>query len=252
MKLEDLDPLSKLIPVILFAGIVFFIKGIYSLFFMFLFLSSIMLMNEKRKSYAYFLLNSAPFLFSIWIVNAAFTFCGLEVLNLMTWKLTDKGIYAGNVVSLRILVLLVSSYLFISSTNPRDLLQMLVQRFKLNYNIAFASFIALRLLKESRKILSDFDQAYKARGLSLWNPNRILSMLSLLFFSTMRKLFSIAISAESRGFGAYNERIFRKKFYMKKSDYYFISLAIFILIFSIYIGYILGDLYLGLYSSVFC
>jgi len=252
MKFEEINPLTKfLLAVTLFAFLIF-VKGVLTLFFLFIFLTIFILIFSSWKSYAIFILSLLPFLILIWIVNAAFTFCGNEILNLYTWKLTDKGLIAGNTVALRIADMLLASYIFISSTNPRDFMQAFVKYFKMDYRIAFAAFIAIRFIKEFRPIMQDFSQAYKARGLNPYNPRRFISLINLILFSTMRKLLTIAISAEARGFGSYGERIFRRELRISSKDFYFILMMAALIFLSFYLGYIYNDLYIGLYANSFC
>jgi energy-coupling factor transporter transmembrane protein EcfT len=252
MKFEDINPITKFLIAILVFAVVIFVKGIIPLALAsFLFLILILIYTSK-KSFSLFLLSILPFLMIIWIVNAAFTFCGKEIMNFYTWKLTDAGFIAGTTITLRIFTMLLTSYIFVSSTNPRDFLQALVKYFKMDYRIAFAAFIAIRLLKESRAIINDFNQAFKARGLNPWNPRRFFALVSLIFFSTMRRLFTIAISAESRGFGSYDYRIFRRELKIGLNDYLFSIIISLIIIFSFLIGIYYNDFYFGVYSNSFC
>ncbi len=252
MKLEELNPLSKFSVALIGAIIVIFVEGILPLSIFFILASSLALLSGYPKQYFRFLILALPFLAIVWLVNAAFTFCGEVILNLYTWKLTYPGLLIGTNVMLRIAIIVVFSYIFVTTTNPRDLVYALVKYFRMNYSIAFAAFITLRLLRESRVLMDEFNQAYKARALNPLNPRRIPSLISLIFFSIMRKLFSIAVSAESRGFGAYERRLFRSNLSFNYKDYlFFLMIALFFVI-SFYIGYIFNDFYIGLYPRDLC
>ncbi|HLI45870.1 MAG TPA: energy-coupling factor transporter transmembrane component T [Geobacterales bacterium] len=252
MRFEEVNPIVKFtIAVILFALLIF-VKGISVLLTIFVLFSFFILVCSSKKSYGYFMLSITPFLIVLWIINAAFTFCGNLLFNFYTWKLTDVGVIAGSTVLLRITDMLLASYIFVSSTNPRDFMQAFVKYFKMDYRIAFAAFIAIRLIKEFNQVMREFSQAYKARGLNPRNPKRFLALINLILFSTLRKLLTIAISAESRGFGSYEYRLFRRDLKITSKDYEFIVISAIIISLSFILGYFEGDLYIGLYANSFC
>lgn len=128
-------------------------------------------------------------------------------------KLTAGGFDAAAVVALRLLSLFLSSYIYISTTSPRDFVYMLTQWLKVPYRLAFGVSVALAFLplleKEAAIALSARKIRGGARPKGIRERIRLLLGLSVkLFEAALRRVQHTAGAMEAKGFGAYKTRTF--------------------------------------------
>lgn len=117
---------------------------------------------------------------------------------------------------LRITIMVLASFIFIWTTDIRDLMTGLV-RIGMPYRFAFAIFLALRFLPIIQQEVDAVKAAHAIRGRAVRSPIRHRVRLWQRYMFTvivngLRKAENTALAIESRGFGAYPDRTYVKSF----------------------------------------
>jgi len=166
---------------------------------------------------------------SIWQASPIILIMGtlLFVVNLFITPSTDffdfagitlgqQGFDRGLELFLRITVMVLASFIFIWTTDIRDLMTGLV-RIGMPYRYAFAIFLALRFLPIVQQEVDAVKAAHAIRGRASHSPirHRIRLWQRYMFtviVNSLRKAESTALAIDSRGFGAYPDRTYIKNF----------------------------------------
>ncbi|MEW5815897.1 MAG: energy-coupling factor transporter transmembrane component T [Spirochaetota bacterium] len=134
---------------------------------------------------------------------------------LFTWgpvRVTAEGIIEGISTLFRILVIVSLSVLFTLTTDPRRMVESLIQVGKIPYRIGYMAYNTLKLIplyenesmviQNAHKIrgVGDEGKGFKSRMKLYW------SLLIPLLVSGIRRAQASAIAMDSRGFGAYSKR----------------------------------------------
>jgi energy-coupling factor transport system permease protein len=182
---------------------------------------------------------ASPSIFGIAVVIGLFHSLvnpGRPVLSLGIATVTDRGIVIGIGYFFRMAVVVLSSYVFIWTTDIHDLMAGLVS-VGLSYRVAFAVFIALRFLPIMQAEVDAVKAAHAIRGSSakqslkrryeLWQR-----YLFTILVNGLRKAESAAAAVDCRGFGRYPVRTFIKPFRWTGSGiamvFTFLLLAVFL------------------------
>jgi energy-coupling factor transport system permease protein len=158
------------------------------------------------------------------------------------FPLTDYGIERGLSISLRFLIIVLSSMLFVSVTDP-TLLAHSLTRLRIPFRYSFALVLALRFLPLFDSENQIVRLAQKSRGLEpeLGGFHKILRTVQYTVFpllvSSLSRIDTLSMSMDGRGFGYRNTRT-----YFRESKWH--RLDTFILVFSI--AYLLLCFFLAL------
>jgi energy-coupling factor transport system permease protein len=129
------------------------------------------------------------------------------------FPVTDYGLARGLTLALRFLVVVFSSMLFISVTDPTLLAHSLTQ-LRIPYRYAFSLVIALRFLPLFDSETDIVRMTQRSRGISLevGRPSKILRSLRYTFFpllvSALSRVDTLSLSMDSRGFGYRSTRTY--------------------------------------------
>ncbi len=129
---------------------------------------------------------------------------------------TDFGIEKGFQMSLRFLLVVFSSMLFVSVTDP-TLLAHSLTRLKIPYRYSFALVIALRFLPLFDMENKTVRIAQRSRGISIsvQGMSRILRTIRYTFFpllvSALSRVDALSLSMDGRGFGHSRTRTYLRK-----------------------------------------
>lgn len=166
---------------------------------------------------------------SVWQAGPIILIMGLLlfVVNLFTTPSTSTIVIAGISFGeqafdrgleffLRITIMVLASFIFIWTTDIRDLMTGLV-RIGMPYRYAFAIFLALRFLPIVQQEVDAVKAAHAIRGRASNSPirHRIRLWQRYMFtviVNSLRKAESTALAIDSRGFGAYPTRTYIKNF----------------------------------------
>ncbi len=115
--------------------------------------------------------------------------------------------------ALRIYAIILSSLVFVRTTDPRDLAIALVTQMKVPYRIAYAFFIALRIVPTVEQEIKTIRAAQSVRGVVRQGgvAGRIGEMKRYsmpLLVGSLRKASMMVLSMEARAFGAFPHRTF--------------------------------------------
>jgi energy-coupling factor transport system permease protein len=139
------------------------------------------------------------------------------------FPITDYGIERGLSVALRFLLVILSSMLFVGTTDPTLLAHSLTW-LRIPYRYTFSLVIALRFLPLFESENQIVRMAQKSRGIQpeVGGLGKILRTIQYTFFphlvSSLSRVESLSISMDGRGFGYSNNRTYFRKSTWKISD----------------------------------
>ena len=209
---HKLDPRTKILLVVLYIVALFSAKGILTYAIMALCLLSCVLIS--RVGFHALVRGLRPVLFILLftaLLNLFFTPGDRVLLELGPLRVSDAGIRIAVFMTLRIILLIMGTFLMTYTTSPISLTDGLerllnwMKRFRVPvHELAMMMSIALRfiptLIEETDKIMS----AQKARGADLESGNLIqkakamIPILVPLFLSAMRRADELATAMECR------------------------------------------------------
>ncbi|QOJ78542.1 energy-coupling factor transporter transmembrane protein EcfT [Infirmifilum lucidum] len=145
-------------------------------------------------------------------------------------------------LSSRILIVMLYSLFFASTTRPKDLATSMTLQLKVPYEYAFLSFVTLRMFPIIKRDLENIIAFRKMKGyIKVSRPwNLILSMITPLLFTTVRRSVLMGISMEARGFGKYPKRTFLYETQITPRDIAFLLSVLSVVSASTLFSYILG------------
>ena len=146
--------------------------------------------------------------------------------------------------ALRIYAIVLSSLVFVRATDPRELAIALVTQMRVPYRIAYAFFIALRIIPTIEEEIKTIAAAQAVRGVVRQGglKGRISEMKRYampLLVGSLRKAAMMVMSMEARAFGAYPQRTFVEAPCMKASGMA-VSLVMLVLVVAWYGALMLG------------
>jgi energy-coupling factor transport system permease protein len=236
--LTRVDALSKLLWVVLVILVTFQLQSNAARSIMLVFLFFILLLAR------------IPFN-SVWNAMPIILVMGtlLFIVNLFTTPSTSFFTFAGITLGqqafergleyfLRITIMVLASFIFIWTTDIRDLMTGFV-RIGMPYRFAFAIFLALRFLPIVQQEVDAVKAAHAIRGRALRSPIRHRFRLWQRYMFTvivngLRKAENTALAIESRGFGAYPDRTYVKTFQWTRTG---LILLLFFIVFATWLLY---------------
>ena len=139
------------------------------------------------------------------------------------FPITDFGIVRGLAISSRFLLLVFSSMLFVSVTDP-TLLAHSLTRLRIPYRFSFSLVIALRFLPLFDLENHTVRMAQKSRGITpeVTGLRKIIRTVQYTFFpllvSALSRVDSLSMSMDGRGFGYSTDRSYLRKSSWSVSD----------------------------------
>ena len=244
--IHKLDPRIKLVLLIAYIVFVFLAFNFYSLGLVTAVLITLIAISKVPVSvYLKSLKVIIPIVIFTSILNVAYVTEGNLLCDFWVIKIYDQGIYKAIFMSLRILILVLSSSVLSFTTTPTELtdaIESLLSPLKFVglssavHSLAMMMTIALRfiptLIEETDKIMS----SQKARGASFESGGLIKKVKALmpvlipLLISAIRRAYELAEAMESRCYNGGVGRIRMKKLKLSFRDY--LALVVFIALFS--------------------
>lgn len=124
--------------------------------------------------------------------------------------------------ALRIYTIILSSLVFVRTTDPRELAIALVTQMRVPYRIAYAFFIALRIIPTIEEEIKTIHAAQAVRGVV--RQRGVAARIGEtkryaipLLVGSLRKASMMVMSMEARAFGAYPQRTFVEAPHMSAS-----------------------------------
>lgn len=137
-----------------------------------------------------------------------------------------EGLEIGLSIGLRVLFLVSTSLLFVATTDPQELVLSLVQQARLGYKLAFALLVAYRFVPLFAEEYANIRAAATVRGIGR-DRGLVARFIALrrdavpLLASAIRRSERLAIAMDSRAFGAYPTRTYRKTMKVTSRDWLF-------------------------------
>lgn len=210
--LHQCDPRTKILIMIVYVAMVFFVESIPVFILPFAFLLLALILSKIPVSYILKSLKPIRLLLVfMFILNLFFTTGEHEIFQIWIWRLTWEAIYQSFFITIRIALLVTGASLLTLTTSPiklTDGIERLMNPLRVihfpAHELAMMMTIALRfiptLIEESDKIM----KAQLSRGADLESGNlfaRVKSMIPILiplFVSSFRKADELATAMESR------------------------------------------------------
>jgi energy-coupling factor transport system permease protein len=210
-----LDPLSKLVWLV---GVSFLAFGAYIAWVQ-------IVITVGVIATALFLARLSPLeiIRGTWLfIVACLGFLVVQTLTLpgatVAFHLLGKPIYVESAdyalaSALRIYAIVLSSMIFVRTTDPRDLAIALVTQMHLPYRIAYAFFIALRIIPTIEEEFKIIHAAQAVRGVArkrglTGRIGETKRYAMPLLVGSLRRASMMVMSMEGRAFGAYPRRTF--------------------------------------------
>lgn len=209
---HKLDPRTKIVLTMALIIIVFFCQNIFSLLLMILFVAAVNLISKIPVKIV--LKGIKPILIIVIftaVLNLFYTDDGRVLAEFWIFKITDQGIETAIFMSIRIVLLIVTSSLLTYTTSPTqltDALERLLSPLKWIkvpvHSIAMMMTIALRFIPTLVEEIERIMNAQKARGADMENGNLIkrakalVPVLIPLFISSFRRAGDLAFAMECR------------------------------------------------------
>lgn len=155
---------------------------------------------------------------------------------------TDFGLERGLTITVRFLLIVFSSMLFISVTDP-TLLAYSLARVGIPYRYAFSLVIALRFLPLFESENNIVRMAQQSRGISLevGSIHKVLRSVRFTFFpllvSALSRVESLALSMAGRGFGYSDRRTYMRTTHWSVGDWAVLCLSIGFAVFCFALGF---------------
>ena len=158
-----------------------------------------------------------------WIfIAASVSFFIIQTLSLpgttVAFHIFSKPIYAESAdyalaSALRIYAIVLSSMVFVRTTDPRDLAIALVTQMRMPYRIAYTFFIALRIIPTIEEEIQIIRSAHAVRGVARQRSiagriGETKRYVMPLLVGSLRRASTMVMSMEARAFGAYPTRSF--------------------------------------------
>lgn len=165
------------------------------------------------------ILKASPLIFGVAFLLGMFHFFitpGETIFAFGPLHGTQEGLVKGAGYFFRLAIMVMVSFLFIWTTNIRELMVGLV-KLGIPYRYAFAIFTALRFLPIIQREVEAVQAAHAIRGRTSRSPlqHRFRLWQRYLFtviVNGLRKAESTALAIESRGFGAFPTRTYVKEY----------------------------------------
>jgi energy-coupling factor transport system permease protein len=158
-----------------------------------------------------------------WIfIAASVSFFVIQSVSLpghtVAFHIFSKPIYAESAdyalaSALRIYAIVLSSMVFVRTTDPRDLAIALVTQMHMPYRIAYTFFIALRIVPTIEEEIQIIRSAHAVRGVARQRSiagriGETKRYVMPLLVGSLRRASTMVMSMEARAFGAYPTRTF--------------------------------------------
>lgn len=210
--LHSLNPLSKIAwaTLILIAALIFsnfyYLAGIF-LSVLFVAVTARIIRETVPMLKGLFIFASILFLMQVLFYPGGTVLFHLIPAGNGYLGVTDQGIMFGLSMSARMLAIVTSFLVFLSTTRTEDLTIIMVEKMKIPYDYAFMMLTAIRFIPTFINEVQQISQAQTARGFAIegWNPvKKIKAYLPIvvpLVLLSLKKAERLALAMETRGYG---------------------------------------------------
>ncbi|AZK44854.1 energy-coupling factor transporter transmembrane component T family protein [Paenibacillus lentus] len=235
--LERLDPLSKLVALFCLAILAMRMEHPIpqAVMLLFVLVAAIAGAGMSMGRLGRRVLFIAGFGLPLFILTSISAAAGQIYLTLGPFSLTEVGLLHGAAVTLRMMVLFLSSLIYIESTDAKDFIVIMAQRLKLPYRFLFGISMALTFLPLLEAEAKITNAARKIRGGRA--PRGIKERLTMgrsqlfsIFAGAIRRVQQTAGAMDAKGFGAFENRTYFRDVRIGISGYVVCFTSIFALV----------------------
>lgn len=172
-----------------------------------------------------------------------------EAHELLVWgplRITQEGMWEGFSEFFRVIVICSLSIIYTLTTDPKRMVDSLIQIAKVPYRIGYVAYATLRFIPLYENEAQVIINAHQIRGVgetgkSLASKFRLYrSLLVPLLVSGIRRAQAAAIAMDSRAFGAYDQRTVIQELKLSKSEIVFVLAHVLVCVAAFYYFVILG------------
>ncbi|KUO51251.1 MAG: hypothetical protein APF76_17365 [Desulfitibacter sp. BRH_c19] len=163
------------------------------------------------------------------------------MIPVVNWlPVTMEGIYFGISIGLRMMIILLSFIIFLSTTQTRDMMMVLVEKLKVPYDYAFMFVTSLRFIPTFMSEVKAIQEAQKARGYRLEGANPLKKIKAYvpialpLVLISLAKGERLALAMETRAYGSGVPRTYLKEWKIEIKDIAAMVLMLSILVLAVY------------------
>lgn len=231
------NPVNKLIALIIGAILVFLID---SLVLLLPYILVLIFLKQRYRVKGRFGKTIIFLVIAILVAQIVFVPKGNTIFELYFIEITLGSVKTGLLISGRFFSLITMSWIFVGTTEPRDLASGLAN-IGMPYRYSFLLILAMKFAPVFQQELSTVQQAQKIRGLkidkSLDGLIRSIRYTTIpLLFSSLSKVNNLASSMEGRGFGHYKKKTFLHPIKFTKKDYFYLILMLVSSVFIVYMN----------------
>jgi energy-coupling factor transport system permease protein len=179
-----------------------------------------------RLSARSFLLSLLPFTviaLGFGVSQILFHRAGTPLLTLGPLNITREAVSFAVTLAFRMLTIISISLVFSLTTDPKTFVLALIQQLRFSYRVAFGIFFALRMVPQIESELEIIRSAQRVRGIG--ERGGFVGILKdyqrftvPLLVSLIRKTDRAAVAMESKAFGAFAERTYLEKVFVRGKD----------------------------------
>ncbi len=176
------------------------------------------------------------------------------IFSLWIFNVSLEGVLFGAAVALRFPVLVLTAILFVLTTDQRRFVYSLIQVLKVPVSVAYMLMVALRIAPLIEEEMNNIIDAHAIRGMDMYAKGlrEKFRRYRLIVIPLMVRMFKsvgeqMAITLESRGFGAYKHMTFVEQVRPSRADLIFLSVWVALFALVILAGF--GTL--GAFSNTF-
>lgn len=185
------------------------------------------------------------FAFIIFLIQILFYKWGTVVfymIPVVNWlPVTLEGISFGISIALRMMIILLSFIVFLSTTQTRDMMMVLVEKLKVPYDYAFMFVTSLRFIPTFMGEVTAIQEAQKARGYRLEGANPLKKLKAYvpialpLVIISLAKGERLALAMETRAYSSGIPRTYLKQWKIEVRDIAAMLLMLSIIVLAFYI-----------------
>lgn len=229
--LHRMDPRVKLIAVLLLSVLAFILAQLLHLLLLLGFILLLLVLSRSSYAKAFFALKFVlRFMVLIIVLWPLFDRSGTPVLfTVGPLDITEPAVWRGVTSAVRVGCFATVWYVLMFTTQQRDLVRALV-KMGLRFDYGLALSISFRFIPTFGLTIESIKDAQRARGLELDKGSFVrrsknyVSVLVPAIVTALRTADTLALTLQSRAYGAVSRRTYLKEIRMRPSDY--VALAV--------------------------
>lgn len=237
----------KLLAVLLLSVLAFILASLPSLLILLGFILTLVILSRSSFKNAFFALKFVlRFMVLITLLWPLFDRSGTPVLfSIGPLDITEPAVWRGLTSAVRVGCFATVWYILMFTTQQRDLVRALV-KLGLRFDYGLALAVSFRFIPTFGLTIESIKDAQRARALELDRGSFIrrsknyVSVLVPAVVSALRTADTLALTLQSRAYGAVGDRTYLREIRMKPSDYVAAAVVVLILVLPALAKYVYG------------